>query len=117
MPVKVRGYLTYKLIIGEQSITLREGETLTLVGLLTLLAVQSSQEFVQLIFEPEAQLLSDQVTVLINGRSYTNLPDGLETNLKDGDEVSIFPPIAGGSGKPQNQYLVVERESFPDFPK
>lgn len=117
MPVKVRGYLTYKLIIGEQSITVREGEILTLVGLLTLLAVQSSQEFVQLIFEPEAQLLSDQVTVLINGRSYTNLPDGLETNLKDGDEVSIFPPIAGGSGKPQNQYLVVERESFPDFPK
>jgi MoaD family protein len=96
MPVKVRGYLTYKLIIGEQSITVREGETLTLVGLLTLLAVQSSQEFVQLIFEPEAQLLSDQVTVLINGRSYTNLPEKLDTQLKDGDEVAIFPPMAGG---------------------
>ena len=117
MPVKVRGYLTYKPIIGEQSINVREGETLTLVGLLTLLAVQSNQDFMQLIFEPEAQLLSDQVAVLINGRSYTNLPDGLETILKDGDEVSIFPPIAGGTGKPQYQHLVLGQNSFLYFPK
>jgi len=96
MPVKVRGYLTYKSIIGEQSITIQEGETLTLVGLLTLLAVQSDQEFTQLIFEPRAQLVRDHVAVLINGRSFLNLPDRLETTLKDGDQVSIFPPIAGG---------------------
>jgi molybdopterin synthase sulfur carrier subunit len=32
---------------------------------------------------------------LVNGRDYRSL-DGYETKLKDGDEISIFPPVAGG---------------------
>lgn len=37
------------------------------------------------------------MALIINGRSYRNLPDQLETELQDGDEVAIFPPMAGGS--------------------
>jgi molybdopterin converting factor small subunit len=36
------------------------------------------------------------MAVIINGRSYQNLPAKLGTHLKDGDEVAIFPPMAGG---------------------
>jgi molybdopterin converting factor small subunit len=36
------------------------------------------------------------VPVLVNGRHCTHLPDGLDTELRDGDQVDLFPPIAGG---------------------
>ena len=39
--------------------------------------------------------LKDIFIVLVNGRRIDNL-EGLDTPLKDGDEVSIFPPVAGG---------------------
>jgi molybdopterin converting factor small subunit len=32
----------------------------------------------------------------VNGRHVSHLPEGLETELADGDEVSVFPVVAGG---------------------
>ena len=96
MPVRVRGYLTYKAIIGEQSIALPEEGELTVSALLARLASQLGEDFNVLIYDPDTGLLGDLAAVLINGRSYRNLPDGLETVLNDGDEVAIFPPMAGG---------------------
>ena len=96
MPVKVKGYLTYKEIIGEQSIHIPEDQRLTIAGLLTSLAHKMGQEFNESIYDPITGMLCEHVAVIINGRSYNNLPDGLETSLQDGDEVAIFPPMAGG---------------------
>lgn len=39
--------------------------------------------------------LKPYVIILKNGRHIQHL-DGLETELKEGDKVSLFPPIAGG---------------------
>jgi molybdopterin synthase sulfur carrier subunit len=36
-----------------------------------------------------------QVNVLKNGREVLHL-DGLDTQIEDGDTISIFPPVAGG---------------------
>ncbi|MGD8857203.1 MAG: MoaD/ThiS family protein [Chloroflexota bacterium] len=41
-------------------------------------------------------MVSRQVAILVNGRHYSHLPNGLNTKLKDGDDVALFPPIAGG---------------------
>ena len=96
MPVKIRGYLTYKDIIGEQSITIKSGESLTITGLLKILAAELDQEFREEIYDPQSKTLGEHVAVLINGRSCHNLPHRLETQLQDGDQVAIFPPMAGG---------------------
>jgi len=39
---------------------------------------------------------SPHVMAVLNGRGWGQLPQKLDTPLKDGDAVSIFPPIAGG---------------------
>ena len=33
--------------------------------------------------------------VLVNGRRYQDLPSRLDTNLKEGDVMALFLPIAG----------------------
>jgi MoaD family protein len=96
MQIKVKGYLTYKEIVGEQSITVEKDEYLTVAGILNLLAIELDQEFSKSIFDPQKKTLGEHVAVIINGRSYTNLPEELNTQIKDGDEVAIFPPMAGG---------------------
>lgn len=39
--------------------------------------------------------LKDRYVYLVNGRNIVFL-NGLDTKLKDGDKLAIFPPIAGG---------------------
>lgn len=97
MPIKVRGYLTFHEIIGERSIALTEGETITVSDLLLKLSQILGQSFRESIYDPQTKSLVEHIAVIINGRSYTHLPNKLETQLKDGDQVAIFPPIAGGS--------------------
>jgi molybdopterin synthase sulfur carrier subunit len=42
--------------------------------------------------------LAPQINVLKNGREVLHL-DGLDTPMADGDRLSVFPPVAGGTGE------------------
>ena len=52
--------------------------------------------FSDLIFDPKTNKVKNHISILVNGRHYIFLPKQLATELKEGDEVALFPQIAGG---------------------
>jgi molybdopterin converting factor small subunit len=72
--------------------TIEKGESLR--SLLHGLAGRSPQLFGS-IFNAETQTLSDEVAVVIN-EQMDHFSRGIETHLRDGDRIFIFPYLAGG---------------------
>jgi len=73
-----------------------EVDCLTVDGLLHELSAKYGEDFRKKIFDSETNVLSRHIRILVNGRHYYHLPEKLNTQLHEGDEVSLFPPIAGG---------------------
>ena len=93
MIVDVRGYLTFRTLIGRRQVTLPEGATLR--ALLEALAQELGEGFARQVLDGKGGL-QQAVGVLVNGVHRAHSPDGLETVLRAGDEIAIFPPMAGG---------------------
>ncbi|UCF85582.1 MAG: MoaD/ThiS family protein [Desulfobacteraceae bacterium] len=96
MRIKVTGYLTLKNAMGDKGVLEIEMENATLRAVLSNLCKRFGQEFSDLIFDGKTKDLSDHIRVLVNGRHYKYLPNRLDTELEEGDEVALFPPLAGG---------------------
>lgn len=73
-------------------VPIEEGESLR--SLLNRLAGQV-EHFAEAIFDPQTQSLSSEATIVLNDH-VRNLPQGLETKLKDGDRILFLPILAGG---------------------
>ena len=93
MIVHVQGYLTYRARIGKRQVRLEPGARLR--GLLEQLAHEGGEVLAAALLAPDGGRLRG-VSVLVNGRHYTQAEMGLDAPLHDGDEVAIFPPVAGG---------------------
>jgi MoaD family protein len=97
MRIRVSGYLTLRGTIGSQTAIDLETERTTLKDLLQKLSLEFGDDIVPPISDLNAfRGPSRRVVILLNGRHSSRLPDGLDTSLADGDEVAIFPPVAGG---------------------
>jgi molybdopterin converting factor small subunit len=96
MKITVKGYLTLKPIIGGSEDIQVTDDAWTLIDLLAFLASKHGESFNQAVFDAEKKALSMYAKILINGRHYTHLPHRLDTELRDGDVVSLFPMMAGG---------------------
>ena len=70
---------------------LEEGESLR--HLLTRLSGRFSH-FSENLFDPGTQSLSSEVTLVFN--NHVDLPEGMDTKLRDGDRVLFLPILAGG---------------------
>lgn len=73
-----------------------EKDVLTVDDLLYELSEKYGEDFRKMIFDPQTNAPGRNIRILINGRHHSHLPGKLSTQLQEGDEVSLFPPIAGG---------------------
>lgn len=96
MKIRFKGYLTLKQTMGDEPELMTHMGDWTIRRLLAELSVQFGMEFRKMVFDLETGEISSHIRVLVNGRHYAHIPDRLETRLKDGDDIAIFPPIAGG---------------------
>ena len=92
MMVKLKAFARFRDLLGRDlELDLEHGAKVS--DLLALL-ISRSEDLQDLIFEDPLEL-KDDVNVLVNGRHIESL-DGLETELKEGDEVALFPAVVGG---------------------
>ena len=96
MKIRVKCFLTLRKAMGGQASLEIEAEKPTIRDVLAELGRRFGEDFTNMIFEHETGAETRNTKILINGRHYRHLPDGLDNHLKDGDEVCIFPLMAGG---------------------
>ena len=95
MNLNIKGFLTLKELVGERQVQFPDSVQ-TVRQMLAALANEIGEAFAaQVRFDASGQLEGNLV-VLVNGRHVNHLPEGIDTRLYDGDEVAIFPLIAGG---------------------
>ena len=93
--VKVHTILTLKKIIGKRELDISIPQESDLNALLAQMVENWGEELAAYLFEPGDSRLLPHIRLMVNGRDIGFL-DGMETVLKEGDEILILPPVAGG---------------------
>ena len=96
MIIKVRGYLTYRDVIGQCEIEQPDDIPVTFLDFIRRLAAKIPGENGLALFDDETGTVGQSVAIMLNGVHYNHLLNRLDTVLKDQDEVAVFPPAAGG---------------------
>lgn len=93
--IVVKAFATIREAIGETGrITLEVPGEITLEGLIEILSKKFGDRFVKEVLDEDGNP-KKTVKIFVNGRDMDFL-NGLSTKLKDGDEVALIPPVAGG---------------------
>jgi molybdopterin synthase sulfur carrier subunit len=92
MEIELRTFANFRDAVGQKTVR-REYDTSTVRAEEVLRPLEEEYPELEL-FEKEGTL-QEFITVLKNGREITYI-DGLDTELEDGDTLSVFPPVAGG---------------------
>jgi molybdopterin synthase sulfur carrier subunit len=87
--------LGLKQIIGQRltEIDLPHGSTVE--DFLTYLKERWGDQLSACLFDPDSGAVLPYVRIMVNGQTIQHL-EGMETPLKEGDEVLILPPASGG---------------------
>lgn len=91
--ITVQGYLTFKSLVGKRQVSIPTGSDLQ--DLLANLRDSLNERFEKEVYDASGAL-HEHIAVMLNGKHFRHLPDGIGTVLQDGDQIAIFPPIVGG---------------------
>lgn len=93
MKVKVKFFALVRELAGTKELEIEGREGMRINDLLKELANILPEKFRDYIFEGNE--VSRSLIILVNGKGISEM-NGLETELKDGDEVALLPPVSGG---------------------
>ncbi len=93
MRICLKTFADFREITGIREKQLDLDEGLTVAGLLQIL-VHTFPRLQQALFDKSGSL-REFIILFVNGRTIDFL-DKLDTRLKEGDVVALFPPVAGG---------------------
>jgi molybdopterin synthase sulfur carrier subunit len=94
MKVKVRFFTSLREITGKKVEEVQLQGIITVEELLTQLSAKYGKKFMEYLYNEKGKVY-DYLSILVNGKS-TNLLQGLDTELREGDVVAILPPVGGG---------------------
>jgi len=93
MSVIVKLFANFREAMGKGSVEVEDVKNVgELIEKLILLKGKLAQEF----YYPETKEFVKSIQIMVNGKR-VKIPEDLEKPLKSGDEVAIFPPVAGGA--------------------
>jgi len=92
MKVRVMFFAPFRELFSDKEREIELEGTSDVQELLNLLC--DSEERREKIFDQFGEVAS-HVAILKNGRPVQTL-EGIQTRLKEGDEIAIFPPVSGG---------------------
>ena len=91
MEIEFRAFATFRATVGQKTFFREYDDAETVGDVLRVL----SEEYPDLdLFDDDGQV-PEFVSILKDGRDIAHI-DGLETELEEGDTISLFPPVAGG---------------------
>jgi len=92
--VKVRLLGVFRGVSGETQLSIRL-EQATVRNAVQILAESFSEEAKRLLLDPELNDPRPNALILVNGKEVSALK-GLETQLEEGDEITLIPVAHGG---------------------
>jgi len=92
--VTVRFFTTLREITGKKEEQIEFARAATVESLLKQLSKKYGKDFNDYVYD-EIESVRGHLHLLVNGQSVTALR-GLRTQLKEGDQVAILPPVGGG---------------------
>jgi molybdopterin synthase sulfur carrier subunit len=92
MTVKIRFFARFRELLGTDIITEAAAGT-TLTGLIATIAKKNPEGY-NAIFDKKGTF-HEFVIVMKNGKRI-EIADAAKTPVADGDEIAVFPPVAGG---------------------
>jgi len=93
MRFKVTLFAAFREICGDRELVIEGEGPLTLEEALRELFGRCKGDLEREVMEGDR--IKDNVVIMVNGRNAKQLND-LRTVIRDGDEISIFPPVGGG---------------------
>ena len=94
MKIGVKYFTSLREITGKKEEEVEFSGIITVKELLALLSEIYGRPFLDYLFDKKGNVQT-YIQILINGRGI-EASQGLETKLKDGNVVAIFPPVGGG---------------------
>jgi sulfur-carrier protein len=95
MKITLYTIMGIKDVIGQRLTEIDLPQGSTVADFLTYMRERWGDKLSTLLFDPARDTVLPYVRIMVNGQTIHYL-EGMETPLKEGDEVLILPPVSGG---------------------